>query len=1704
MSDRIRNLEDALAILQATVAPGEPHPLLGRDLLRIKSSIELHSAVDADELGVGSGTNVSNLSVPSGSGPSASVNGKADANPAFEKAGEEAEEEQDESHLIDAFGTLAIRDDGGTVFYGRSAGSESLLIGESAPSPPSPTLMNFNTSLSATTILGSANPLRSQSTLNHAHAHAHARVLSRPTLSAPLNNNGHAKPTANPASKEDSWNSDLPSAIHHLATAFPFPSTSASLQNLSSLAGHGHTHAGSSAGGPASTSRVHKIDLDHLVQTYLPPWQEADKMAALFLQHAAWCFGAVVERRQLEEEVLPLWYPEAKYKIELDEQKLSNGFGGTGATHGDSAGAAPKSPSDSAATASEEKSSTAALSRSKSTVALDTLTLTPLKPKPTAHDLALLFAVFCCASALDVEGETSAPASFFSSSTSTNTHAHTNAQNGAAKAGDSARRSAHWYTLAKATLGMEPILERAPVVATVQTLALMSVYEGLSEGQVVGGGPEEAEGGGGRGGCTERGWVLVGLACKLAQSLGLHRDSARWKLPPAEVQKRRSLFWELYVMDGWQSLATGRLPTFSLPFVDCELPADTEQTLGVDGSVQHSLHHWKASFGHECISQVVQGTLTSRAPKYSLVLELDRKIRETEVPDVSQAITQGQNMGLAETMKCFMPTNYRDLTLLYIHRCFFAHAITAHSLDPIKSQYAPSFLAGYRTACTIIGSVKQQFVLYPAQIAKFWVLWTHAFSASVMLASVVTHASQSKVAPTALLELRTAVELFEKAASYGGRAVKFLPILQRLQHKAQQTYLESNSGIPPTLSMTELFKPTSSSHLNASSNNSQDPERDELSIFSGRTHTIIAPASPTQPSPLLSSPGSGFGLGSNLRGRVLSRVNSPLGQSIHSSLSSSSSSSSSIAGDGEFSNSPVSRSQSQPQPHQVIQPQQPHQHQSLTQVLSQAQSFVVSSSAPAQSQQQQQQSSLSRSPSQTHVQGQGLGGLRQAHSGSRAQLQSQPQSQSQSQQNKLTGSSSSQNVSLSQLITSSTPYIVDSGSANVHVGTVGLVGLDDVMDTDMEVDVSLGLRNGGSASGGGVGGGGQARISAGRTSSNPLLSTLGRSVRVVESSDGGQGQGSSVRSDVDEAQRRQQQQKSQWQQMQEHMARQEAEAEAERQRAEQQRQQEAERQILEQQQKNLERQRAEQQQQQEAERQKLEQQQMMEREKLDMERQRLEQQHQQQQSLFRHQSMGNLAQFAQEQQQQFQKPVPNQGESPAPSPLNQSQFNQPNHANLTRHHSSGNIHYSQDQHSMPPPPTTRIVQAQPITLPRHHSSSSLQQYAQEHQHLQVPQFQQHQQVPQPPQVSLPRHHSSGNLRYFGQLESTIDNQHHGPMRRQSMGNLQHTAQQQASPQAIQTMAQPFEVPRSQSSFQFNDYQQQPQQVQQQQMQNQDVGNPNLSRHNSTGNLQQFTQEFQQQQPPPPPHSAPAHPFHIPRHRSSGNLQFYAQEQQGQQQSPTLFAHQSQGAPLQSIPEDSDGSVQQPGRSTNLPHSATYPNLQQHFQQQIRQQQQQQQPQPMQGLSNNGFMQMQHQQHQPTMVIDPNKPPASFSALHYHSTQSPTIQSPTNFGQPSPLEYHQPQSMWTSTGMIIESSIKHPSQSPDQSPSLHSMAQYQDAASDYQIQRNEMFAAGLDDSMGGISTGNGDIGMEGGSWGTYMPNVPSDHQHISSSVHYTSS
>lgn len=115
--------------------------------------------------------------------------------------------------------------------------------------------------------------------------------------------------------------------------------------------------------------------------------------------------------------------------------------------------------------------------------------------------------------------------------------------------------------------------------------------------------------------------------------------------------------------------------------MDTELPSDPDQTIAEDGSTQPSCKSfwctvealgfhdnyasslvpaWKARFGKEIISAIVEGTTRSSAPKYSVILDLDRKIRDMELPKYARDPTP-VGTGLGQTMSHFMPINYREL-----------------------------------------------------------------------------------------------------------------------------------------------------------------------------------------------------------------------------------------------------------------------------------------------------------------------------------------------------------------------------------------------------------------------------------------------------------------------------------------------------------------------------------------------------------------------------------------------------------------------------------------------------------------------------------------------------------------------------------------------------------------------------------------------------------------------------------------------------------------------------------------------------------------------------------------------------------------------------------------------------------------------------------------------------------------------------------
>ncbi|KAI0057395.1 hypothetical protein BV25DRAFT_1831235 [Artomyces pyxidatus] len=404
----------------------------------------------------------------------------------------------------------------------------------------------------------------------------------------------------------------------------------------------------------------------------------------------------------------------------------------------------------------------------------------------------------------------------------------------------------HYNQLALAALCLKPVLEK-PSLVTIQALHVSSIYNAMSGSEVSGG---ESS--------METTWSLVALAAYLSQTIGLHRDSARWETDPKIVQRRRMLFWDLFIADAWHTLSTGRPPSFNRAYIDCLFPQDDEDSMSMEGGAVTGFGTWGFRFAFECVADVAAHTLTATAPRYSEIMDLDRKIREFAIPSEAIDMLKGgpdvepKNVPLSASMITFVLSHTREVILLFIHRSFFAQALIEDPVNPIRSPYAPSFLSTVRAATTILRCVRDQFAIQPAICSRFWSTWTYAFSAAIVFGVIVTRGPRSHLADTAMAELDQACEMFAKAGKLNRRAAKAHTILSRLRVKAHGILAASKNQGPAA----------PQDVLGAAWDIKQEEIDDELTIFAGRKKVLrpsnsISPVLPMNTGPdFASSTGS--------------------------------------------------------------------------------------------------------------------------------------------------------------------------------------------------------------------------------------------------------------------------------------------------------------------------------------------------------------------------------------------------------------------------------------------------------------------------------------------------------------------------------------------------------------------------------------------------------------------------------------------------------------------------------------------------------------------------------------------------------------------------------------------------------------------------------------------------------------------------------
>ncbi|KAJ7288137.1 hypothetical protein C8J57DRAFT_1445609 [Mycena rebaudengoi] len=289
-------------------------------------------------------------------------------------------------------------------------------------------------------------------------------------------------------------------------------------------------------------------------------------------------------------------------------------------------------------------------------------------------------------------------------------------------------------------------------------------------------------------------WNLMGFVAKLAQGLGLHRDGPRAKAIPEEYERRRAIFWELLNLDCRMSLSLGRPPSLSLSHVDTKMPAYAEGSHVPRDEVLY--HEWKNSFFTKCLAPILEAIAATSPPEYAVILQLDARVRDFHSPG---ALAEGQN-GQAEdigrhasdggrllVMQRALVASGRDIAILQLHRRCFTEALSGGFAEAhMHHRYAPSVLATYAGAASLIATLETLFEREAQLSARFLHFWFNAFSAAVTLSLLVSRAPATSLAPHALHDLERVCRLFRRAATLLPFSGKSLPVMEKLTEKARR------------------------------------------------------------------------------------------------------------------------------------------------------------------------------------------------------------------------------------------------------------------------------------------------------------------------------------------------------------------------------------------------------------------------------------------------------------------------------------------------------------------------------------------------------------------------------------------------------------------------------------------------------------------------------------------------------------------------------------------------------------------------------------------------------------------------------------------------------------------------------------------------------------------------------------------------------
>ncbi|RFU30449.1 hypothetical protein B7463_g5885, partial [Scytalidium lignicola] len=196
-------------------------------------------------------------------------------------------------------------------------------------------------------------------------------------------------------------------------------------------------------------------------------------------------------------------------------------------------------------------------------------------------------------------------------------------------------------------------------------------------------------------------WIMIGRAIRLGQDVGLHRSPERLRLPSEERNKRRFIWWCLYILERQLSIALGRPLAIDDSDCDVELPSElTDSSKNAQLTGFESFIHLHTILGGilKTVNSVKNANEWRSVEKYE---ELRSRVRESNlnlqkwakyrVPKQIKTATTGTM--LAE--RHISLSSYYSAVIL-LHRVFMPHP---HRQSPLESSQAQIRCAKAATDC---------------------------------------------------------------------------------------------------------------------------------------------------------------------------------------------------------------------------------------------------------------------------------------------------------------------------------------------------------------------------------------------------------------------------------------------------------------------------------------------------------------------------------------------------------------------------------------------------------------------------------------------------------------------------------------------------------------------------------------------------------------------------------------------------------------------------------------------------------------------------------------------------------------------------------------------------------------------------------------------------------------------------------------------